>query len=203
MRAWTAGSMGVVAGVLLLAGFRYMTASPPPITHHHANWAVFVAGERLDLSADRFMEDVSACRTSPDAIRPQDRIHLHDGNPDVVHVHHPASTWGQLLANLGMAAGPDYLFTPDGAKHLAGGDSAVVFIRNGQRVYDLSNEPVRSLDRVAIAFGAQEPDEVMSDLFPQVADNAAEHNDRADPGACMGSHEPESFSARLRRAFIG
>jgi len=199
MRAVVAGGIGVVLGVLLLAGFRYMTVPPPPVTHHHANWAVFVGGERLDLTSDRFMEDVAACRTSPDAIRPQDRIHLHGGDHDVVHVHHPASTWGQLLANLGMAAGPDYLITPDGEKHLAEGDSSLVFIRNGQHVYDPTNEPVRSLDRVVISFGTEAADEVLADQFPRVA----EHNDRADPGACMGSHVPESFTAKLRRAFIG
>lgn len=203
MRAWIAGIGGVAVGVLLLAGFRFVTVPPPTTTHHHANWAVFVGGQRLDLSGDRFMEDVASCRTSPESIRPQDRIHLHDGDHDVVHVHHPASTWGQLLANLEMAAGPDYLFTPDGGRHFSGADSAVVFIRNGQRVYDLSNETVRSEDRVVISFGAESAEEVMDHLFSQVADNAAEHNERADPGACMGSHEPESFAVRLRRAFVG
>lgn len=203
MRAWMTGLGGVLAGVLLLAGFRFMTVPPPHVTHHHANWAVFVNGGRLDLSDDRFMEDVASCRTSPESIRPRDRIHLHDGDDDVVHVHHPASTWGQLLANLEMAAGPDYLFTPDGERHFAAGDSLLVFIRNGQRVYDLSNEPVRSEDRVVISFGTESPEEVVEAHFSQVADNAAEHNQKADPGACMGSHEAETIGAKLRRAFIG
>lgn len=198
-----AGIGGVVAGVLLLAGFRLVTVPPPTVTHHHANWAVFVGGERLDLSDDRFMEDVVSCRTSPESIRPEDRIHLHDGEDDVVHVHHPASTWGQLLANLEMAAGPDYLFTADGERHFAGPDSLMVFVRNGQRVYDLTNEPVRSEDRVVISFGAESPEEVVEGHFPQVADNAAEHNEKADPGACMGSHESDTFLVKLRRAFIG
>lgn len=197
------GLGGAVVGVVSLAGFRFMTVPPPVVTHHHANWAVFVGGERLDLSDDRFMQDVASCRTSPEAIRPQDRIHLHENDHDVVHVHHPASTWGQLLANLEMAAGPDYLFTPDGARHLARGDSTVKFIRNGQRMYDLSNEPVRSLDRVLISFGTETAEEVVAEQLSRVADDAAEHNERADPAACMGGHEPESLSERLRRAFIG
>ncbi len=191
------------AGVLALAAARFVLAPAPHVTHHHANWAVFVHGERLDLSADRFMEDVAACVTSPEAIRPQDRVHLHENDPDVVHVHHPAATWGQLLANLGMAAGPDYLFTPDGTRHLAAGDSAVTFVRNGERIYDLSNEPVNSLDRVVISFGTEQPEEVLAEQFSQVADNAAEHNEKADPAACMGGHEAESLGERLKRAFLG
>jgi len=203
VKARTSAGVGFLLGVFALAIFRFVTVPPPPVTHHHANWAVFVDGERLDLRADRFMEDVASCRTSPDAIRPQDRIHLHDNDHDVVHVHHPASTWGQLLANLRMAAGPDYLITPDGAKHFATGDSSVTFVRNGQRVYDLTNEPVRPLDRVLIAFGAEAPEVAEAEYFARVANNAAQHDERADPAACSGGHQPESLASRLRRAFIG
>jgi len=203
VRPWMIAATGFTVGVIALAAFRFATVPAPLITHHHANWAVFVNGDRLDLSAERFMEDVASCVTSPEAIRPQDRVHLHEGDPDVVHVHHPAATWGQLLANLEMAAGPDYLFTPDGARHMASGDSVVTFIRNGQRVYDLANEPVNSTDRIVISFGAESPDQVLESHFSQVADNAAEHNDKADPAACMGGHEPESFSERVKRAFVG
>ncbi len=200
---WVVGGVGVVVGVLGLAAFRFATVPPPVITHHHANWAVFVHGQRLDLTEERFMEDVASCRTSPEAIRPQDRIHLHEGDHDVIHVHHPAATWGQLLANLTMAAGEDYLFLPDGTKHLARGDSTVKFFRNGRQDFNLANEPVRSTDRVLISFGSETPDQVLADQFGRVADNAEEHNSKADPAACMGGHESETFGARLKRAFTG
>lgn len=203
MRAWTTGLGGVVVGVVALGAFRFATVPPPPVTHHHANWAVFVDGRRLDLTAERYMEDVASCRTSPEAIRPQDRIHLHEGDHDVVHVHHPAATWGQLLANLGMAAGEDYLRTPDGEMILADGERTVKFIRNGRQEFDLSNEAVRSLDRVVVSVGTETAEQVLDTQFSQVADDAAEHNNRADPAACMGGHEPETFGARLKRAFIG
>ena len=209
MRTTTTLMAGVVLGILALAAFRFATVAPPAVTHHHANWAVFVNGERLDLTDERFMQDVAACRADPGAIRPVDRIHMHDGNADVVHVHHPASTWGHLLTNLGMALGEDFLFTADGERYFAGdtipgeGRASLVFVRNGIQLPSLHGEAVRSEDRVVIAYGVQTSEEVVGELFPQVADDAAEHNERADPGACMGSHEPEGLGARLRRAFTG
>lgn len=111
----------MIVGVLGLAGFRYMTVPPPNVTHHHANGAVFVNGERVELTADRFMEGCGRVPHVAGRDPSPDRIHLHDGGHDVVHVHHPASTWGHLLANLGPAAGPDYLFTPDGERHFRPG----------------------------------------------------------------------------------
>ncbi len=197
------GLGGVLVGIVALGAVRFVTVPPPHVTHFHANWAVFVDGQRLDLTAERFMEDVASCRTSPDAVRPQDRVHMHEANADVIHVHHPASTWGQLLANLGMAAGSDYLFTVDGSRHFAQADSTVKFFRNGIQVFDLANEPVRSADRVVISFGTETPEAVLADQFSQVASNAEEYNAKADPAACMGGHEPESFAVRLKRAFIG
>ena len=207
----------ILAGALALGLARLAFAPLNPSTHHHANWAVFIDGERLDLSADRFMQDVAACRTDPDAIRPVDRVHLHANDHDVVHVHHPASTWGHLMTNLGMALGEDFLFTAEGARYFDGawpesadgapredaGTPRLVFLRNGLQVPTLHDQPIRSEDRVVVSFGTESPEEVLEIQLPQVADNAAQHNEESDPGACMGSHEPEGWTDRLRRAFLG
>jgi hypothetical protein len=195
--------VGVVAGVLGLAGFRFATVPPPAVTHHHANWALFVDGERVDLSDARYMEDVAACRADPASIGPRDRVHLHDGNADVVHVHHPAATWGHLMTNLGFHLGPDFVVTADGERHFAEGERTLKFFRNGIQLPELHNEAIRSEDRVLITFGAESAAEALVTQFPRVADDAAEHNEKADPGACMGGHEPESFRSRLERAFVG
>ena len=38
------------------------SAAPAAPVHYHANFAVWVDGAPLDLSAERFMEDVQLCR---------------------------------------------------------------------------------------------------------------------------------------------
>lgn len=203
MRGWTTLAAGVVVGVVAGGAVRLATIQAPEITHFHANWAVFIDGARLDLTADRFMEDVAACRTDPGSIGPRDRVHLHEGNADVVHVHHPAATWGALARNLGIGLGRDYIFPPSGARRFSGDGGTLKFFRNGLQLDDLSNEPVRSGDRVLISFGPGSAEDALAEEFPQVASDAEEFNARMDPATCMGGHEPEGFGARLRRAFLG
>ena len=92
--------LALLGGVLALGLARLAFAPLAPVTHHHANWAVFVDGERMDLSADRYMEEIAACAASDEGILPSQRIHMHENNPDIVHVHHEGATWGALMANL-------------------------------------------------------------------------------------------------------
>ena len=58
---WAFLVVGLILGVLSLGMARFAFVAPPPAVHHHANFAVFVDGQRLDLSGDRYMEDVTAC----------------------------------------------------------------------------------------------------------------------------------------------
>lgn len=82
--------------MLALVALRFAFTPPPSPTHYHANFAIFIDGRRLDRSADRYMEELSACRLKEGAILPAERVHLHSGNPDVVHVHQPALTQSQF-----------------------------------------------------------------------------------------------------------
>lgn len=201
---WTILLLGFAIGVLSLAAFRFATVQPPEAVHHHANFAVFIDGERLDLSGDRYMEDVASCAADPNAVRPEDRIHLHDNNHDVVHVHHAGATWGHLMANLGFSLGEDHLIADDGRRFFDGEEGrSMVQVLNGMPVPSAHNRAVRSGDRLVISVGTEDPDEVLGRLYPRVAANAAEYNQRADPAGCAGAHGPLTFSQRLRMAFLG
>lgn len=201
---WGAVGLGMVLGVLLLAGARFVAVDPPAAVHHHANWAVFIDGERLDLSGDRYMEDIASCAQDPDAVRPRDRVHMHENDMDVVHVHHAGATWGHLMTNLGFGLGEDYLITDDGRRLFAGEDGrSFTFIINGFQVPSVHNRTIASEDRLVIAIGPESPDEVEERYFPRVADNAAEYNETSDPAGCAGAHGPLSLGERLALAFWG
>lgn len=193
--------LAFAAGVLALGVARLAFAPLAPVTHHHANWAVFVDGERLDLSADRYMEEISACTASDEGILPSQRIHMHENNDDVVHVHHPGSTWGALMANLGMALGDSFLYTADGERYVEGDGYRLVFILNGIQVPTIHNRVVSSADRLLISF-TDDPEGALAREYPQVADDAAEYNERMDPASCAG-HGDLPFTERLRLAFWG
>ena len=191
-----------LAGILALGLARLALAPLNPSTHHHANWAVFVDGERLDLSGDRYMEEVSACSASDEGILPTQRIHLHENNPDVVHVHHPGATWGALMANLDMSLGDRHLFTADGDRYFHGEEGrSLVFVLNGIAVPSVHNRVVASGDRLLVSVG-DDPGSAQTREYPQVAADAPEYNERMDPASCAG-HGALPLWTRLRLAFWG
>jgi len=201
---WANLLLGVVLGVLLLGAVRFALVPPAEPVHHHANFAVFVDGERLDLSADRFMEDVASCSPDPLAVRPRERIHLHNNDPDVVHVHHGGATWGHLFTNLGMGLGGDYLILADGRRLFAGDDGRTLkFFVNGRQVSELHNDAVRSADRMLVSFGSEPAEAILASQFDQVAANAEGYNLVADPAGCASGHGEHGFMERLRHAFLG
>lgn len=199
---WVYLVTGVVLGALLLGGARFAFVQPPQGVHHHANFAVFVDGERLDLSGARYMEDVAACAADPNAVRPQDRAHLHNDEGGVVHVHHGGATWGHLFANLGFGFGDGHLILDDGRRFFDGEEGRTFeLVVNGREVLELANRPIRSLDRVLVSIGPETLEEVMAQQFPRVPNDAAHFNEVSDPAGCAGAQAERSLAERLVSAF--
>jgi hypothetical protein len=193
--------IGAVAGVLLLGGLRFAFAPWDAPTHYHANWAVFIDGERLDLTDERYMEDASACADRRD-VQAADRVHMHDGNHDVVHVHHEGATWGHLMSVLGFGLGPDYLITDDGRRLFSEDGRTLKFVINGLQVSEIHNRVIRPGDRLVISYGPETADQVLAEQFPQVASNAPEYDRTYDPAGCSGPQRLPLLE-RLRAAFWG
>jgi hypothetical protein len=201
---WAYLAVGVLLGGVLLGAARFAFVPLPEGVHHHANFAVFVDGARLDLSGDRYMEDVAACAADPDAVRPQDRAHLHNNDPDVVHVHHGGATWGHLFTNLGFSLGDGHLILGDGRRLFDGEEGrSLVFVVNGRQVLEFANRPIRSGDRALVSVGWETPEQVLTDQYSRVASNATEFNELSDPAGCAGAQHEWSFTDRLRHAFWG
>lgn len=192
--------LGIVVGILALAAYRFAFVPVEEPTHYHANFAIFANGERIDLSGDEYMEEVGACTVS-EGVLPTERVHLHNNNPGVVHVHHEGVTWGHLLTNLGFGLGDEYLVMDDGRILAEGEDRTLKFILNGGPELSVHNQLIRSGDRLLISYGS-ENEEVLRSQFPAVASNAEEYNQRPDPAACAGSVEPTLWD-RVRHAFMG
>lgn len=193
-----------VFGALALGATRFVLAPLNHTTHHHANWAILVDGERLDLSGDRYMEEIGACSASYEGVLPEERVHMHENNPDIVHVHHDGATWGHLLANLGMALGDDYLFSGTGDRWFAGDEGrSIVFVLNGIPVPSVHNRVIASEDRLLVSVTTLSPAEVVAAQYPAVPSDAAEYNERMDPSSCTGGHGELPLLTRLRLAFWG
>jgi hypothetical protein len=192
--------LGVVCGFLLLGAARFLGQSVEHAVHYHANWAVFLDGSRLDLTGDRYMEDIAQCSADPSHQRPEDRVHMHEKNHEVVHVHASGVTWGHLLANLRFGIGDDYLITDEGARYLTDEERTLKFIVNGVAVRSIVNRPIGDQDRLLISYGSESEEDVVSSQFAQVAATAATYNVAPDPASCSGQHET-GVGERLRQAF--
>jgi hypothetical protein len=191
--------VGAIVGILLLGAVRFAAMPAHEHVHFHANWAVFVNGQRLDLTGMRYMEDVFQCSVDPTHQRPEDRVHMHEGNHDVVHVHASGVTWGHFLANIGFGVGDTYLET-DEARLETTPDRTLKFVLNGDPVRSIRNLPIRDQDRLLISYGPESLEEVTADQFTQVAADAGRYNEVPDPASCSGAAE-ETSGERLRRAF--
>ena len=190
---------GIALGVAGIGAARYATQEPAHSVHHHANWAIVLDGSRLDLTQPRYMEDVFQCSVDPSHQDPEDRVHMHEGNHDVVHVHASGVTWGHLLANLGFGIGDDYLHT-DKDRLENTGERSLKFILNGSPVSTIRNAAIGDQDRLLISYGSETVEEVIALQFPQVGSDAGRYNEMPDPASCSGAVE-ESTADRLRRAF--
>lgn len=192
---------GAVLGIIALVALRFAFVTPEEPTHYHADFALFANGERIDLSGDEYMEDVATC-VAGGMVLPRARVHLHDNNPDVAHVHHEGATWGHLLTNLGFGLGDEYLVTDGGEFYVEGEDRTIKFILNGRPQFSVRNELIQSGDRLLISYGPESEAEALRTHFPQVTSDAGDYNQREDPAGCGGDNEVTLWD-RVRHAFAG
>ena len=197
---------GAVVGIGLVGAARFVTLAELPTSdgpHYHANFAVFLDGERLDLGAMHYMQDVAACKANPDLILAVERAHMHEGIHDVVHVHHEGATWGHFFANIGFALGDDFLITDRGERYFAEGDRTLKFVLDGLDVPSVFNSVIESEERLLISFGRESVEEILESQLPEIPSTANIFNQyHRDAGGCSASEPtPETMGQKVRRAF--
>lgn len=192
-----AAVIGFVAGALWLVAVRFITYSPD-IVHYHANFALYVNGERENFDNFTFYEEVASCGSDEDN-NPKTRVHMHDNVSDVVHVHDAGSTWGHFFSNLGFSLSNSVLQTESGIYiDDADGGKRLRFILNGQESRSIANQTIRSEDTLLITYGDESP-ETLRERYEAIERSAGEYNQKSDPASCKGS-EDLSFGKRLKKA---
>ena len=84
----------------LVACSRTPVANPDP-NHTHADFAIWVDGQKIDFSGPEYMSGTSD-EHDPDHEKHDKYLHLHDGNGHVIHRHKPGLTFGDFLATIGV-----------------------------------------------------------------------------------------------------
>lgn len=198
---WFLFSAGLALGVLALLIIRLFTYSPEA-THYHANFAVYLNGQRFTFNGAQYYQEVSICTAAHGISIPQQRAHMHDNINSVIHVHDHAVTWGQFFDNIGWTLGPDLIETDDGTLYRTNGNDKLHIILNGNDYTGLNsiqNMIIKDEDRLLVSFGDINQSTLKSE-YATVPSTAHHYDVTADPSSCSGA-ETLSFKDRLHHLF--
>lgn len=202
---WLLAAACLLIGALVVLGIRFARYRPEKEVHYHANFAVYVNGQREAFRAINYYEEEAAttCSASEAAeteTTPMSRVHMHDNVNDVVHVEDSRVTWGNFFTVLGWNIGPAYVATRDTVYSNAG-QSKVTYMLNGKTVADISNTVIGDQDKLLVNYGDQTAAQI-SQEYGQVKNNALLADQSKDPAGCGGSHEDSATMAeRMQHMF--
>lgn len=188
--------LAVLFGIFWVLAIRFVLLEKKEV-HYHANFAVFVDGERLPFEKFTFYEEIESCGGNG-VDSPKIRAHMHDQVNHVVHVHDNGVSWGHFFANLSYVNG-DTVFKTDSDTYIEDDNTEIHFLLNGQEVGSTANRPIGSEDVLLISIGDQSEDE-LQEQYSQITQDAAEYNEKDDPSACSGG-KPFTLTERLKQTF--
>lgn len=192
--------LGILLGALVVLAARFVTYKPAGV-HYHANFAVFINGQKEDFKADSYYEEETACKEHV-KMQPVDRAHMHEHVNNVVHVHDNAVTWGQFFENIGWGIGKNYISTPAGT-FLDNSENKLHIILDGENMTGISaitNTVIKDQSTLLLNYG-REPDKKMQEQFKAIPNDAKEHDEEDDPATCSGGTETPSMSDRFKHMF--
>lgn len=188
--------LGFMLGTLWLIGIRFIMYKSDTV-HYHANFALYINGQRDAFKSFTFYEEVQSCG-SDEKNNPKNRVHMHDNVNHVAHVHEPGVTWGHFFANLGYTLGDSLIKTDNGAFLDAQNGNELTFILNDKTVNNIANEPIKSEDVLLVNYG-KDSAQTLAQRYQNITQDAGAYNKRNDPSSCRGTKEL-TFSERLIRA---
>jgi hypothetical protein len=198
---WCIFLAGILLASLVLLGIRFANYTIPH-THYHANFGVYINGQREEFKASHYYEEIAAC-TVHGAIQPAQRAHMHDEINDVIHVHDDAVTWGQFFDNIGWVLGPNFIQSDNKTLYVEDDTAKLNIVLNGQNLTDLTainNQVIKDEDRLLISFGDID-DSTLGKEYKSVPATAHHYDITPDPASCAGQAENPSVSERLQHLF--
>ncbi|MCK9517527.1 MAG: hypothetical protein M0R74_00660 [Dehalococcoidia bacterium] len=125
--------------------------------HEHADFALFIRGERFDFGQAQFVSDDKQ-ELSPN-------VHVHHPRHTVLHVHREATTWEEFFRSVGFEikdstnlgeVGQERMVLPSGEVLQPQAGEKFTFVVNGVRVDGIAGMNISALDRVLISFGGDD-----------------------------------------------
>jgi len=188
--------LGFIIGTVMILGVRFVNYEAPEEVHYHANFAVFVDGERELFSNPLIYEEISSCKLeTEDKMAPSERAHLHDKVNDLVHVHDEAVTWGNFFQNIDWNIGDTYL-DASGKVVINTDTSKVTYMLNGDVINSPTNKEISSKDILLVSYGSSTKEELQKQ-YDSIAVTAEKYNTTKDPASCSGGQDKNGLKARF------
>ncbi|MFA5003788.1 MAG: hypothetical protein WC498_00725 [Candidatus Saccharimonadales bacterium] len=195
---WFLASAGVLVGALIILGIRFVTYQPEEVVHYHANFAMYLNGQRELFKNPVYYTDLTESCAVEEQMSPHERAHMHDGVNDVVHVEDHAVTWGQFFQNLGWVVDNNIIRTP--TQLLTPTDqNKITFMLNGEETSNLVSRIIQDRDQLLVDFGATSTQDLQKE-FKTVPSTAVKYDTSQDPKSCSG-HEPTTMRTRMMHLF--
>lgn len=167
-------------------------------THYHANFALYINGQKEEFRNFTYYEEISACSKELEN-NPKSRVHMHDNVNDIIHIHDKAVTWSNFFENLGFTFGDNILVTQKDT-YLNTASSKFTYILNGEKVDNIATKVIKSEDVLLISYG----DETLSineQRYNSISKNANEYNQKSDPSTCSGGGKENTRQRLIRTLF--
>lgn len=188
----------LILGLGTISLWRFFTTYKSENIHYHANFAVYINGERAALAEPTYYEELAGCDLH-EFESPLARVHMHNGISELVHIHASAVTWGNFFENLGWSLGPDFLRTREQLL-VADQKHPLIYLLNGQPITNPANMIIGDEDGLLISYGTAD-ETVLQTQLASILTSAREQNLSPDPSSCGGASTDEWFE-RLRRKNI-
>lgn len=163
-------SAAAIAAIVLLA-YQFFVAKPPSVGlqeeyHAHADFAVFINGEKLNFSQKQFMHE-EACGKPGETHAidlnseegRKEAAHLHDLNGNVMHLHHENATLAIFFKNAGFTLTRNCLETPQG-KYCNTESRKLKVFDDGLQVQDLEKFVPKDAGKILVTYGSESAGEV-------------------------------------------
>lgn len=123
----------------------------PEAVHEHADFAVYLDGQQVDFSLDKYQ--------SSDEAPLHDYTHLHDGVGTIIHKHLTGITLGEFFESIGMSLTRACFTTDDGTQYCGTNTKSLKFFVNGSPHSGFGDYELNDLDQILISYGPlEEPD---------------------------------------------
>ena len=125
----------------------------PKPTHIHADFAVYVNGQRISFNVSEYHEK-------------NDLTHIHLGNPEgdkTIHIHSTGITFGHFLRSLGMSLNSE-CFAMQSERFCNSPNASLKFYVNGENNPEYGDYYMHDLDKLLISYGNDGPEQIMTQI---------------------------------------